>query len=82
MNIIAITQLFAHFTLVQLVGFMVLTLVSRDSIVVRATSYGLDDQEAGVRVPIVSRIFSTSSRPALQLTQPPIQWVLGALSRG
>jgi hypothetical protein len=29
-----------------------------------------------------SRIFSTSSRPALVSTQPPIQWVPGALSPG
>jgi hypothetical protein len=43
-----------------------------------ATVYGLD----GVRVPVGSRIFffSTSSRPALGSTQPPIQWVLEALS--
>jgi hypothetical protein len=27
-------------------------------------------------------LFSTSSRPALGSTQPPIQWVLGALSTG
>jgi hypothetical protein len=27
-------------------------------------------------------LFSTSSRPVLGLTQPPIQWVLGALSPG
>jgi hypothetical protein len=45
-----------------------------------ATSYGLDDQGIGVRVPVGSRIFSTSSRPALGSTQPPIQWVRGAFS--
>jgi hypothetical protein len=27
-------------------------------------------------------LFSTSSRPVLGLTQPPIQWVTGALSPG
>jgi hypothetical protein len=45
-----------------------------------ATGYGLDDGMAGVRVPVGSRIFSTSSRPALGSTQPPIQWVPGAFS--
>jgi hypothetical protein len=40
-----------------------------------ATGYGLDDR--GVGVP-----FSTSSRPALGPTQPPIQWVPGAFSGG
>jgi hypothetical protein len=28
-----------------------------------ATSYGLDDREIGVRVPVGSRIFSSSRRP-------------------
>jgi hypothetical protein len=50
---------------------------SRDSAVGIATGYGLDDWEVGVRVPIGSRIFSKSSRPALGSTQPPIQWVPG-----
>jgi hypothetical protein len=45
-----------------------------------AAGYGLDDRGVGVRVPVGSRIFSTSSRPALGPTQPPIQWVPGALS--
>jgi hypothetical protein len=47
-----------------------------------ATGYGLDDRGVGVRVPVGSRIFSTSSRPALGLTHPPIEWVPGALSPG
>jgi hypothetical protein len=47
-----------------------------------ATGYGLGDRGVGVRVPVGSRIFSTSSRPALGSTQPPIQWVPGALSLG
>jgi hypothetical protein len=42
-----------------------------------ATGCGLDD-----RVPVGSRIFSTSSRPALGPTQPHIQWEPGALSPG
>jgi hypothetical protein len=51
--------------------------VSRDSVVGIAIGYGLDDGGVGVRVPVGWRIFfiSTSSRPALGPTQPPIQWV-------
>jgi hypothetical protein len=45
---------------------------SRDSAVGIATGYGLDDRNVGVRVPVGSRIFSTSSRPALGPTQPPL----------
>jgi hypothetical protein len=58
--------------------------MSRDSSVGIATGYGLDDREFGVRVPVGSRIFSCSRRPdrALGSTQPPIQWVPGALSSG
>jgi hypothetical protein len=50
---------------------------SRDSSVGIATGYGLDDRRIGVRVPVGSRIFSTSSIPILGPTQPPIQWVPG-----
>jgi hypothetical protein len=57
-------------------------LVSRDSVVGIATSYELDDRRVGVRVPVGPRIFSTSSKPALRSTQPPIQWVPGALLPG
>jgi hypothetical protein len=46
------------------------------------TDYRLDDRGVAVRVPVRSTIFSTSSRPALGSTQPPIQWVPGALSPG
>jgi hypothetical protein len=46
------------------------------------TGYGLENRGVGVRVPVGSRIFSTSSRLALRPTQPPIQWVTGALSQG
>jgi hypothetical protein len=53
-----------------------------DSAVDIVTGYGLDDGGVGVRVQVVSRIFSTSSRPALGPSQPPIQWVPGALSPG
>jgi hypothetical protein len=49
-----------------------------------ATGYGLDDRGVRVRDPVGSRIFLffTSSRPALGSTQPPIQWVPGALFPG
>jgi hypothetical protein len=47
-----------------------------------ANGYGLDDRGVAVRVPVGSRIFSTASRPALGPTQPPIQWVTGAVSLG
>jgi hypothetical protein len=44
------------------------------------TGYGLDSQGS---IPGRGKRFfsiSTASRPALGLTQPPIQWVLGVLS--
>jgi hypothetical protein len=55
---------------------------SRDSSVGIATGYGLDDWAVRVKNPGKDKnfIFSTSSRPALGSTQPPIQWVPGALS--
>jgi hypothetical protein len=56
--------------------------ISQDSLVGIATGYGLDDRVVGVRVPVGSRIFSTSSGPALGSTQPPIEWVPGPLSPG
>jgi hypothetical protein len=63
------------------VGFQRTTRIkSRDSVVGIATSYELDDRGVGIRVPEGSEIFSTSSRPALESTQPPIQWLPGALS--
>jgi hypothetical protein len=45
------------------------------------TSYGLDDQGS---VPGRGKIFlfSAASRPDVGPTQPPVQWVLGALSLG
>jgi hypothetical protein len=57
---------------------------SRDSVVGIATGYGMDDQGIGVPIPgrIKDFLFSTSSTPALGHTQPPIQWVLRALSSG
>jgi hypothetical protein len=55
---------------------------SQDSIVDIATGYGLDDRRVGVQVLVRARIFSISSRLALVPSQPPIQWVPGALSWG
>jgi hypothetical protein len=52
-----------------------------DSVVGITTSYGLDDQEVRVRVPVGLRIFS-ASRSALGSTQLPIQWLPGVLSPG
>jgi hypothetical protein len=56
--------------------------VCRDNSVRIVTGYGLDDRGVGVRVPEGSRVFSTSSSPALVSTQPPIQWVPGVPSPG
>jgi hypothetical protein len=55
---------------------------SWDSVVGIATGYELDDGGVGVRALIGSRMFSTSSRPALGPTQPPIQWVPGVKRPG
>jgi hypothetical protein len=55
---------------------------SRDNVVGIASGYGLDDRGVGVRVPVGSRIFSTSSRPSLGSTQPSIQCVSGVLYPG
>jgi hypothetical protein len=59
-----------------------LTLKSRDSSVGIALGYGLDDRESRVRFPAGVFLFTTASRASLGPTQPPIQWVLGALSLG
>jgi hypothetical protein len=57
---------------------------SWDSVVGTATGYGLNDSGVGVRVPVGSRNFSSPRRPDRLWgpTQPPIQWVPGALSPG
>jgi hypothetical protein len=50
--------------------------MSRGSAVGLTTGCGLDNRGVGIRVPVVS------FRPALRYTQPPIQWLPGALSPG
>jgi hypothetical protein len=58
--------------------------MSKDSVVVIATSYGLDRPRGPSSSPGGGKNFHFSklSRPALGSTQPPIQWVPGALSPG
>jgi hypothetical protein len=48
------------------------------------TGYGVDDWGVGSLCPgrVKNFLFSTSSRPALGPTKPPIKWVLGVLSPG
>jgi hypothetical protein len=57
---------------------------NRGSSVGVVTGYGLDDRMIEVRFPVGLGIFlfTTPSRPTLRPTQPPIQWVAGALSLG
>jgi hypothetical protein len=57
---------------------------SRDSSVGIALGYGLDYRGCRVRFPagLGISLFTTASRTALGPTQPPIQWVPGALSLG
>jgi hypothetical protein len=57
---------------------------SRNSVVGIATGYGLDDGGGRSSSPgrVKNFLFSTSSRPALGSTQPPIQWVPVGLSAG
>jgi hypothetical protein len=58
--------------------------MSRDSVVGIATGYGLDDGGVGVPSPgkVKNFLISTSSRPALRPTYPPIQGISGTLSPG
>jgi hypothetical protein len=66
-----------------LIGIVPCSFRSRGSSVGVATGYGLDgvlgfDSRRGLGI----FLFSTASRPALGPTQPPIRWVLRALSPG
>jgi hypothetical protein len=68
-----------HFHILKVWGFI----RSRDSVVSIATGYRLDWGRWSSSPGMVKNfLFSTSSRPGLGSTQPPIQWVLGALSPG
>jgi hypothetical protein len=66
--------------------FLLIILLSKscDSSVGIALGYGLDDRGSRVRSPAGLEIFlfTTASRTALGPSQPPIQWVPGALSLG
>jgi len=44
--------------------------------------YGLDDRGFESRQRLGIFLFTTASRTVLESTQPPIQWVSGALSMG
>jgi hypothetical protein len=55
---------------------------NRNSVVGIATAYGLDRRGIGVRIPVGSKTFSTSSRPALRPIQPPSQWAPGVKWQG
>jgi hypothetical protein len=60
-------------------------LQSQDSAIGIATGYELHDRRVGVRVPVGSRIFSSSPQRPDRLWGPPslfIQWVPGNLSPG
>jgi hypothetical protein len=61
-----------------------ITLRSRDSAVGIATAYGLEDRSVGVLSPggVKNFLSSTSSRPALEPTQSPIQWGTGDKEAG
>jgi hypothetical protein len=57
--------------------------MSRDSSVSTALGYGLDDRGSRVRFPAGTGNFSLHHRVQNgSASQPPIQWVLGALSLG
>jgi hypothetical protein len=45
-----------------------------------ALGYGLNDRGFEFRQELGISLFTIASRPALDPTQPPIQWVPGALS--
>jgi hypothetical protein len=55
---------------------------SRDSAVGTATGDWMDEGGVRIRVPVGSRIFSTSFRSVLRPTQPTIQWLQGVKRPG
>jgi hypothetical protein len=55
---------------------------SRDSAVDIATGCGLDDQGFGIRVPMGQEVSLLHVFQTLGSIEPPIEWVLGALSQG
>jgi hypothetical protein len=59
MSIIFALQ-YGHFDILFFVFYL---MMSRDSVVGIAISYGLDGRGVGVRVPVGSRIFSSPRRP-------------------
>jgi hypothetical protein len=61
---------------------VIISNMSQESAVGIAIGYRLEDQGVGVLIAVGSRIFSTSSRPVLGPTQPPIKWLSWALSLG
>jgi hypothetical protein len=65
-------------------SFSIPTRRSRESVVGITAGYGLEDRGGRSSSPgrVKNFLFSTSSRSALGSTQPPIQWVSGALSPG
>ena len=65
--------------IVQNVFILLLLFVGRDSVVGIATRYGLDGPGIESRW---GRDFPHLCRPALGLTQPPIQWVPGLFPAG
>jgi hypothetical protein len=56
----------------KIINTSMITYGSRDSLVGIATGYGLDDRGFGVRVPVGSRIFSSSHRPRVHPTSYPM----------
>jgi hypothetical protein len=58
-----LTAPMCHFTKVHLLIYAYIYFRSRDSVVDIATGYGLDDRGVAVRVPVGSKIFSSSRRP-------------------
>jgi hypothetical protein len=61
--------------------YLCMYIESRDRSVSIATGYGLGDRDSSPGR-VKDFLFSTSSKPVMGPTQPPIKWVPGALSLG